>query len=195
VRGHEAKRSATPGTRVTIEGGPEGLEIVIPAKRNPLVIALLGFWLVAWFMGETTALAEAVKGGIGRLPPILVFWLLLWTAGGVAALYIWLWTLVGKERVLIGASTLRMKRDILGFGRTRVYELRKIGRLQVVPQSAGSHNRDIVFKFSGLAGGAIEFEYELRAIRFGFSLDEAEAGMVVERMKQRYAFRDMPAPA
>ncbi len=188
-------RPAAPATRVTIEGGPEGLEIVIPAKRNLLVIVLLGVWLVAWFMGTTTALAEAVTGGIGRIPPILVFWLLLWTAGGIAALYIWLWALAGKERILIGTSTLRMKRDILGFGRTRVYELRRIGKLQVVPQSAGSHNRDIAFRFSGLVGGAIEFEYELRAIRFGFSLDEAEARTVVERMTQRYAFRDMPAPA
>ena len=188
-------KSAAAATRVTIEGGPEGLEIVIPAKRNLLVIVLLGAWLVVWFLGETTALAEAVKGGIGRMPPILVFWLLLWTAGGLAVLYIWLWALAGKERILVGASTLRMKRDILGFGRTRAYELRKIDRLQVVPQAVGSQNRDIAFRFSGLVGGAIEFEYERRAIRFGFSLDEAEARTVVERMRQRYAFRDMPTPA
>jgi hypothetical protein len=186
---------AAPRSRVTVEGGPEGLEIVIPARRNLPVVVLLGVWLVGWFMGQTTALDEAFKGGIGRTPPILLFWLLLWTVGGVAALYIWLWNLVGKERVIVGASTLRIKRDILGFGRTRVYELRSISKLRVVPQSTGSPHRDVVFRFSGLVGGAIEFECALKAIRFGFSLDEAEAAMVVDRMRQRYAFRDVPAPA
>lgn len=187
--------SAAPTTRVRIQGGPEGLEVVIPARRNPLVAVVLGFWLVGWFMGEANALAEALAGGVGRLGPLLIFWLVLWTVGGAAALYIWLWGLVGKERVLMGTGTLRVKRDILGFGRTHIYELRKIGRLQVLPPSAGSQARRAAFGFSGLVGGAIEFEYELRAIGFGFSLDEAEARTVVERMRQRYAFRDVPARA
>jgi len=185
--------SVAPETRARIEGGPEGLEIVIPASRNPFVVVVLGVWLVGWSMGEMNVLAQVLSGRMGPPGPVLVLWLLFWTAGGLVALYVWLWRLTGKERILIGTSTLRMKRDILGFGRTRVFELRKISRLQVVPPSVGSANRDVAARLSGLAGGAIQFEYERWAIRFGFSLAEAEARMIVERMRQRYAFRDAPA--
>jgi hypothetical protein len=120
----------------------------------------------------------------------LLFWLLLWTAAGLVALYVWLWRLAGKERILLGTSTLRVKRDILGFGGTRVYELRKIRGLRVVPRPAGSANRDVTARISGLAGGAIEFEYENRAIQFGFAIDETAARTIVERMRQRYAFAE-----
>ena len=184
--------SLAPQTRVRIEGGPEGLEIVIPAGRNVFVVVFLGVWLAGWFMGEMNVLAQIRSGRMGQPGAFVIFWLLFWTAGGLVAVYVWLWRLVGKERILMGTSTLRMTHDILGFGRTRVYELRKIARFQVVPPSVGSGNRDVAARLSGLAGGAIEFEYERRAIRFGFSLDEAEARTIVERMRQRYAFRDSP---
>jgi hypothetical protein len=188
-------RSVASEPRVTIEGGPEGLEIVIPTSRSLFLVVFLGVWLVGWAMGEVHALAEAVSGRMDLPGPVLLFWLLLWTAAGLAALYIWLWRLAGKERILMGASTLRVKQDILGFGRTRVYELRKIRRLRVVPRPAGSANRDATARISGLAGGAIEFEYENRAIQFGFAIDETAARTIVQRMTQRYAFAESPPPA
>jgi len=188
-------RSVTSEPRVTIEGGPEGLDIVIPSSRSLFLVVFLGVWLVGWAMGEVNALTEALSGRMGLPGPVLLFWLLLWTAAGLAALYIWLWRLAGKERILMGASTLRVKQDILGFGKTRVYELRKIRRFRVVPQSAGSAHRDVTARISGLAGGAIEFEYENRAIQFGFSIDETSARRIVERMTQRYTFAESPPPA
>ncbi len=187
-------RSAASGARVSIEGGPEGLEIVIPAGRSLFLAVFLGMWLVGWAMGEIQALSQVLSGRTGLSGPVLLFWLLLWTAGGLLALYVWLWRLVGKERILMGASALCIKRDILGFGRGRVYELRKVHRLRVVPAATGRPNRDAAARFSGLAGGAVEFEYENRAIQFGFSIDETEARTIVERMRQRYAFQD-PRPA
>lgn len=185
-------RSVSPDSHVTIEGGPAGLEIVIPAGRSPFLVLFLGVWLVGWAMGEVNALAEAVSGRMGLPGPVLLFWLLLWTAGGLVALYIWMWRLVGKERILMGTSTLQIKHDILRFGRTKTYELRRIRRLRLVPSLAGSANRDVAARVSGLAGGAIEFEYENRAVQFGFSIDETDARKIVERMRQRYAFAEPP---
>lgn len=183
-------RSVASEPRVTIAGGPGGLEIVIPTSRSLFLVVFLGVWLVGWAMGEVNALTQALSGRTGLPGPVLLFWLLLWTAAGLVALYVWLWRLAGKERILLGTSTLRVKRDILGFGGTRVYELRKIRGLRVVPRPAGSANRDVTARISGLAGGAIEFEYENRAIQFGFSIDETAARTIVERMRQRYAFAE-----
>ena len=47
-----------PGStrRAIIEGGPEGLEIIIPAGRNLFAVVFLGVWLVGWLVGEVTAI-------------------------------------------------------------------------------------------------------------------------------------------
>jgi len=42
--------------RATIVGGPEGLEIVIPARRTLLTLVIVGVWLIGWFMGEANVL-------------------------------------------------------------------------------------------------------------------------------------------
>ncbi len=182
-----------PKMRSTITGGPEGLEIVIPARRHLLALLFLGVWLVGWLVGEMTVIAHVFSGRATGPEAILLLWLIFWTSGGVLAASVWLWMLVGKERVLVGASTLRVKRDMLGLGWTRVYELCKIRNLRVAPQPIGPRDMGVALRVSGLAGGVIAFEYEGKTIRFGAGLDEAEAHMIVGRMKQRYAFAETPA--
>jgi hypothetical protein len=99
--------------------------------------------------------------------------------------------LAGKERILMGTSMLHVKRDVLGLGRTQTYELYKIRNLRVAPQSSGPRDTGAVLRFSGLAGGLVAFDYEGKTIRFGAAIDETEGRMIVERMKQRYAFPEM----
>jgi hypothetical protein len=178
--------------RVTLQGGPEGLEIVIPARRNVAVLIFLGAWLAGWAMGELNALTQILSGRIRAAALFLLLWLLFWTVGGAVACYLWLWTLIGKERILMGTSTLRITRDILGFGWPRVYPLYAIRNLRVAPLRVVPGNRPAVFRLSGFGGGRIAFEHQARAIRFGASLDEVEARAIVERMQQRYRFPDVP---
>ena len=175
----------------TLQGGPDGLEIVIPARRNVAVLVFLGLWLTGWAVGELNALTEILSGGIRAADLFLLVWLCFWTAGGAVACYVWLWTLVGKERILMGTSTLRMSRDILGVGWPRIYPLHAIRNLRMVPPRVVPGNRNAVLRLSGLGGGWIEFEHQARVLRFGASLNETEARMIVERMKQRFAFPDM----
>jgi hypothetical protein len=174
-------------------GGPEGLEIVIPATRSLFALGFLGMWLVGWFMGEVAVIARLASAGeIGR-EPVLILWLLLWTAGGGAAAYTWLWMLAGKERVLMGASTLRVKRDVLGFGPARVFELSKIRNLRVPPQSGVRLEGRTGLRPWGVTSGAITFEYAGKTVRFGVSIEDTEARAIVERMKQRYVFPETSA--
>ena len=184
--------------RAMIEGGPEGLEIVIPARRNLFALVFLGIWLVGWFMGEVTAMVAAASIGRRAADAFLLLWLLLWTVGGCFAAYSWIWMLVGKEHLLLGTSALRVKRDILGLGRTRSYELFKIRNLRVTDQHAA--NRPVVPRDRrgslgpwGPGGGSIAFDYEGKTVKFGGSIDAAEARMIVERMKARFAFPEMPS--
>jgi len=184
--------ATTPRLRVTLSGGPEGLEIVIPAQRNLVVVLFLGVWLAGWVMGELTTLADFLKGGPRRPEGYVLLWLTLWTVGGVFAVYMWLWMLVGKERILMGTSALRLKRDVLGLGPTRSYELLRVYNLRVATKPASPRDTAVTPRLASLIGGLIAFEYEGKTIRFGAALDEAGAQMIVERMRQRYAFPERP---
>jgi len=182
-----------PKMRSAITGGPEGLEIVIPARRNIFAVMFLGVWLIGWLMGEIAAIGRLTSmRGIGS-DLFLLLWLTLWTIGGSVAAYTWLWMLAGKERILMGASTLRVKRDVLGFGPTRLYDLPKLRNLRVSPLPAGPRDMGAALRLWGFAGGLIAFEYGGKTIRFGAAIDESEGQMIVERMKQRYAFPETSA--
>lgn len=171
-------------------GGPDGLEIVIPGGRNLAVAIFLGLWMAGWLAGELNAIALLRRAGTSD--PVLLLWLAGWTAAGIVVAYVWLWVLVGRERVLLGASTLRLKRDVLGFGRTRVYPLSKVRNLRVAPPPLRSGSSNLFLSLAGVVGGAIAFECEERTIRFGASIDEAEAHRIIDRMRQRYAFSNAP---
>jgi hypothetical protein len=179
--------------RSTITGGPEGLEMVIQARRNLLVLLFLGVWLVGWLMGEVTAITQLFSGRGTRPEGFLLLWLILWTGGGLFAAYTWLWMLIGKERILMGTSRLHVRRDVLGLGQTQTYEFHKVQNLRVAPQPPGPRDMGVALRLAGLAGGLIAFEYQGKTIRFGAGIDETEARMMVERMKQRFSFPETPA--
>lgn len=179
--------------RATMAGGPEGLEIIIPAGRNLVMAIFLGMWLTGWLVGELNAVAQ-LRRDIAS-DPFLLVWLTGWTVAGIAVAYVWLWTLVGKERIVMGPSMLRVKRDVMGFGRTRVYALSKIRNLRVAAQPRRPGSPNLAFGLAGFMGGVIAFEWGGKTIRFGASLDEAEARMIVDRMRQRYGFPEAPPTA
>jgi hypothetical protein len=178
--------------RATIAGGPEGLEIIIPARRHLLVLLFLGVWLVGWLMGEMTVTAQFFSRRPAGAAAFLLIWLMFWTLGGGLAAYIWLWMLVGKERILMGTSMLQMKRDVLGVGRTQTYEFYKIRNLRVASEPTGPRDAGAALRLAGLVGGLIAFEHEGKTVRFGAGIDETEARRIVDRMKQRYAFAEAP---
>ena len=181
--------------RAIIEGGPDGLEIIIPAGRNLFAVVFLGVWLVGWLAGEVTALAGLAgiaSAGNVAADLFLLVWLTFWTIGGYFATTTWLWMLVGKERILMGAGTLCVKRDILGLGRPRTYELFRIRNLRVAAQADVPRVPRVAFRPWGAMAGLIAFDYEGKSIRFGGAIEAAEARMIVERLKARFAFPETP---
>ena len=50
----------------------------------------------------------------------------------------------------------------------------------------------VTFRPWGAAGGLIAFDYEGKTIRLGGAIEAAEARMIVERMKARFAVPEKP---
>ncbi|CUS36940.1 conserved hypothetical protein [Candidatus Nitrospira nitrosa] len=178
-------------SRITIADTAEGLRIVMPCRRSWFVICFLTFWLWGWVVAEVMVANQLMMGdGPPEGELFMLAWLGVWTVGGVVAIYAWLWQLMGKEILTVRGQTFNIRRDIGGFGFDREYNLVQVRDLRI--GSVGPSRLDLSSSFQlwGVGGGVISFDYGGRTARFGASLDEAEAKLVVTAIKQRFHLPD-----
>lgn len=180
-----------PGSaRSTITEDGRELRIVIPPRRNWFLLLFLSAWLGLWILTQVTVPFQLLETRVfSREMWFLAIWLLMWTLGSVVALYIWLWNLTGREIVVVDGRDLVLKRDLLGFGRERAYDLAHVANLRVssVPSiyldpKAGLH-------LWGIGGGLLAFDYGAKTYRFGNSIDEAEANLLLRSITERIGGR------
>lgn len=175
--------------KASIEENPRGLEVVIPARRNGFITLFLGFWLCGWAIGEVVVPAAFFARDVDVGAKFFVaVWLAAWTVGGGFVLYVFFWSLVGRERVLLTSSTLSIERELFGMGRLREYELRHISDLRTAPSTYNPFDFRSGLQFWGLGGGVIAFDYGAATVRFGAALEEGEAKTIVERLRSRASF-------
>jgi hypothetical protein len=181
---------AIPGSRVVFRDSPEGLAMTIPATRNLLMLFFVGLWMVGWAIGAGMVLRQLLGETTLHFGSVfLVVWLAGWTVGGAVAARSWLWTAFGKERIVLRPATLSVKRDVLGVGRERRYDLPLVSNLRIVPASRGARDRSSRPESPAVDRVGLAFDYGPETVHFAGGLDEAEAAYVIERLKARHAFR------
>jgi len=163
------------------------LQIIIPAKKNWLLIIFLGGWLGGWFLGETFAIVAVI--GILRGNPaslFILFWLIAWTAGGLFALRAFLWLLRGKEVITVEQGTLNICKKGALFFNPKTYDLKEVKNIRIQENVYGDggwqRNNSGVLG----SGGTIKFEYGLRSVRFANDIDEAEAKFIIDKLKEKH---------
>jgi hypothetical protein len=179
-----------PKTRARVIETSEGLTVSVPARKNWFMILFLGFWMIGWTFGEVVVIAQLVSGKTPGGAGLFVFaWLGGWTVGGAFAGYAWAWSMFGVERLLLRSRALVVKRDLLGLGREREYDLAHVTNLRAAPVTFNPLDFSSSLQFWGIGGGTVAFDYGAKTFRFGAALDEAEAAQLVQRLKERHAFR------
>lgn len=182
IKGEICMYVTSQSGRATIENIGGQVCIRIPTTKNILKILLLGAWLGAWFIGETTVVAQLLSGKSHGGDSFLFFWLCGWTVGGCWAIFILLWSLAGRERITVAQGMLKIEKNILGFGQSREYSLSSTRDFRVVADGNSNSffaNRNAM-SFWGYVNGPIVFDYGMKTIKFGLGIDEAEAKYILE---------------
>jgi len=164
-----------------------GLEVVIPAKKNYYIIVFISIWLVAWLFVLKSAF-YSLTSPESHAPMIpMVIWTIGWTIGGIFAILMWIWNFKGKEIITFNGIELKHKRDFFLFSRSKEYEMSHIKGLRVTPPPSTSRfGLNNGFDFGGYNTGTITFDYGNGTHRVGGGIDEAEAEYIVEAIKRRY---------
>ncbi len=176
-----------PAPRHKIEDTFDSLIIYIPSKRNLLLILFMGFWMMGWFSGETSAINELVKGGFAGKDLFMIAWLGGWTVGGVFALSLLLWQLFGKEKIEVANNSITYSRAVVIPIFPKEYSSEYIKNLRFTNIGYNErYGRSRNMEFWGFGPGLIAFDYGSRTIRFGIGIDEAEAKQIVAEIQQKY---------
>ena len=163
------------------------LKIILPAPRQgKFTIVILAIWLVGWAISEMMVISSYFAHPLSPHPP--VFFILLWTLGGLNILWSLLWTAFGKEIISLSNYRMKLRREVFGIGFDRNFEQRYIPRLWPSPKGesvwwelqTNANRQRIITPFDNK--GTIAFDYRSKTYRFGEGIEEDEAKEVVARL-------------
>ena len=173
------------GRRSQITRSRDELIITIPAPCNIFILLFLSVWLVAWAAGEVFVPWQIVAGEI-ELNAFMIAWFIGWTTAGAFAIYSWLWMVRGQELVRVTRNMLGIRRSVWNRGVERQFLAAQISDLCLVSEATSPFGEDDPPRYSWRQG-PIAFDYQDRAVRFGRGLREAEARDLVDEIS-RYLF-------
>lgn len=184
-------RVALPGLRSTFNDALNGFVISIPSKKNIFLLLFLSAWLVGWCFGFFSAGSELLRGQMKDIggKVFIAVWLVGWTVGGGFAIFIWLWMIFGKEIITLKSDVLCIKKDVNGFGKEHEYDLSHLKNIRLMPGGFNPFDFSSSMRFWGYGGGLIAFDYGAKTFRFGSSIDEAEAEIIISKLKERGNFK------
>lgn len=178
--------------RFFVTEAPEGLLITIPCRRKWAAILFLLAWLGGWAVGEmfavTLLLTKRIAAVPGPGPWFMGLWLFGWTAGGLWAMYTLGLMLTGKELVFLNRmqACLALQQRVWGIGgRTREYALGQIRRLRASTEGISAYGFTAQ-RPTMMGVRTVAFDYGARTYRFGAGLDEAEAQLIVDALRERW---------
>ena len=159
------------------------MELHILAKKDWGSLIFIPVWLVFWTFGGVTAMKWVIHPGPSTPRAFIALWLAGWLLGEVWAIYWWLWSGFGREIVTIREGAFSIRRDILGYGRTRSFPIGSVKSLRAsgfFPSDSYWDNYLVQLK---LAGGTVGIDVQGQVKKFGIQLTEPEAQEVVRELK------------
>jgi hypothetical protein len=160
----------------------DSLRISWPFRHNWLlilfVVALLGFLL----FGANLGLQQLQTTG----EPLAIVWLAFWGIPTAAVAMFLAWLVFGHESIEVNSETLTVRRQIAGLGSARRYDLRRVTRLRTLtaPTMAPTASDDTGESATEWYP-TIAFDHGPTTVKCGRALDEGDAWVIVDRLKER----------
>lgn len=172
---------AKPRFRIEQDGAQEWVRI--PARRQWFALPFLAVWLTMWTAAGVAVFYQMAAEGHW----VLAVWLIFWALGWVFAAGTVIWQIGGAEKLSVSGGDLQHVVQMPGYRKLRVYRGGEMKGLRSVSTGWPSFyprgvNYPPLFNFPY---GAIQFRYGARTIHLAPGTDEAEAAMIVDRLKTR----------
>lgn len=187
-----------PVFRSRISDRPFELRIVIPLRWHWFEIFLFGGFLFAWSGGLGWFIVSGQMIGPDIFHELAGFG--IWLGGTGVILYLLLWNLAGREVITIGYKALTTRREMLGLGMEREFELSRVRRPHFAPFDYRPRNQQGASQEISPAAlmhqwcGDVVFEYDDQTHYFGVELGREEVKYLVELIDKRRDKAYLPMP-
>lgn len=181
--------------RWTLEEGPAGPRIVIPAPRLWPVGIFLGFWLCGWVAGEASALkalwsmSQRATHWSALFPAaFMVLWLVGWTAGGAVVWGLFLFSWSGREVLTLEQARLRVKLEtVAGLGWSWRFELAELSPLRLEGIGLPAENvKNIPPEWTGKKLYHVALDSKGRKWKIGMGMEETTAKDLLHALRSRF---------
>jgi hypothetical protein len=191
-----------PPPRFIAEELDNGIQVILPSKKNFFHLLWHGLWLIGWSIMTTVGIfilaifAIGMTGFPNDLPEspnefgsvigtwifVALFLGFIVGLGGVAT-YSFLWKIAGKEIVVINNQLMSIARQIFGWRRSTEYYLDNVIDLRVSFRQQPHYAPLRAIKSMLGRDGIIAFDYGAKTYRFGLDIEEAEAKQIIAALK------------
>ena len=174
-----------PKMRSKIENDFDRITISIPGKKNIFIILFFSFWMFAFLKVEVLFLGKLVNGE----EPIFVNLMIsvFWTVGGIFAVSIFLWMIIGEEKITISNQFVSIERNFVSLIKPKRYMAENVKNFRVSLEDVTYLKQfGNIGKLNRGKKGLIAFDYWNKTIKFGTSIDEAEANIILASIKSRF---------
>ncbi len=178
--------------RAKINQNFNSMNIEIRARKYWLAIIFGIVWMGGWLWSETFAISLVFNLNTPLLiKPFILLWLIIWTLGGMLIGHWILWQLIGREVINIKEGIFTLEQSIKGIGPKEMYEINSIKNIDLnrVEDSDFWENNTPESMF-GHSGGKIKFDYGTETITFAKEINEAEAKMILEELRNNSNLRE-----
>lgn len=165
----------SPVSRISVAQEGDWTRIDVPSRRQWFYLLFLGFWLIGWAIGFTSAVGNILRGSGGLF---LLVWLSMWTVGGVFAAIAFFWMVVGRDTLWISKDRIARRLALGPLTRTQEFDVSAV-TLSWWKENAGGHR-----SFTFFLGNSVAFSYGGRDISVGYGVDETEAQTILDTLTQ-----------
>jgi hypothetical protein len=172
--------------RAIIENDFSQIRIIIPAKKNWLVIVFIAAWMGGWFFGFISVFGTMFDwNSTHTLNFFMLFWLVGWSVGGLFAFRMLYWMIAGKEIITLEPGRLSIEKKGALFVRPKHFALSEVKNIRVQDDGLGSWPQYRRSNFNMSEGGMIRFDYGFKTVKFATGIDEAEAVYILDLLKAK----------
>ncbi|WP_067141272.1 hypothetical protein [Oceanivirga salmonicida] len=164
------------------------LEIKIPSRKKIFEIIFILFLVILWLIVEIFALSSFFSNSYSDLfaKNSISVKLPSWTVGGVFIIYISIYKLFGYELITVENGNLKISKKAGLINRKREYKIIEIKNMAIIQNTLPYNDED----FIPFENQKIKFDYGMKTIKFASDIDEAEAKMILEKLKRNHNFRE-----
>ncbi|OGS01493.1 MAG: hypothetical protein A2V88_03055 [Elusimicrobia bacterium RBG_16_66_12] len=169
-----------------VDLGFDGASFVVSGMRIWPLTAFLGLWLCGWTAGELAALRSLMAASTPAFGSVfLMVWLIGWTLGGLFAWAVFLYSIAGREVVIVGPGRLRLRWEVFSLRWTREYAAETIRDLRVKEAQPPRPGRVALGAMS-----ALTFSHPGGNVVFGIGLTPEKAAGLLQAIRGRGALPD-----